>query len=225
MIGKKLFYLTFFAIAFGFVESSVVVYLRKIYYGEETLLFPLKAFEQRIFLVELLREAATIIMLIAVPAAVFQKRILRFAGFLWCFAVWDIMYYAFLKFSINWPATILDWDILFLIPIAWASPVLAPVICSLTMMILAGIIFFYDNKRYVVKLSRLQIWLLILGSLVILFSFMQDYGKLFFTTSQEQMQEVVTRYIPQNFNWLLFSAGEALVLFGVWDVTKKLKKE
>jgi hypothetical protein len=54
---------------------------------------------------------------------------------------------------------------------------------------------------------------------------MQDYGKLFFTTSQEQMQEVVTRYIPQNFNWLLFSAGEALVLFGVWDVTKKLKKE
>mgnify|MGYP003336598082 CR=1 FL=1 len=222
---NKLFWLTLFAIAFGFVESSVVVYLRKIYYGEETLLFPLKVFEAKIFLVELLREAATIIMLIAVPVAAFQKRILRFAGFLWCFAVWDIMYYVFLKLCIYWPATILDWDILFLIPIAWASPVLAPVICTLTMMLLAGIIFFYDDKNYAVKLSRLQIWLLIVGSLVILVSFMQDYGKLFFTTPSAQMQDVVAHYVPQNFNWILFTAGEAIVLFGAWDLMKKLQKK
>ena len=175
---NKLLFLTLFAIAFGFVESSVVVYLRRIYYGDETFLFPLKIFEPKISTVELFREAATLIMLYAVSAAVFEKKVLRFAAFLWGFAMWDIMYYVFLKLSINWPDTIFDWDILFLIPIAWAAPVLAPVICSLTMMLLAAIILFYEDKRYSVKLSRLQTWLLILGSLTILFSFMQSYGKI-----------------------------------------------
>jgi hypothetical protein len=223
MIGKKLFWLTIFAIAFGFVECSVVVYLRKIYYGDETALFPLKIFEPGILTVELFREAATLIMLYAVAAAAFEKKILRFAGFIWGFAVWDIMYYVFLKLSINWPATILDWDILFLIPIAWASPVLAPVVCSLTMMLLAGIIFFYSEKNYAVKLSRLQIILLIIGSLVLLISFLQDYATLFLNTPKELMQDAVVQYVPHNFNWLLFSAGEALILFSVWDLMKGMR--
>ncbi|HLG34115.1 MAG TPA: hypothetical protein VI757_04485 [Bacteroidia bacterium] len=225
MIGKKLFWLTIFAIAFGFVESSVVVYLRRIYYGAQTSLFPLKIFEPGIFTVELFREAATLIMLYAVAAAAFEKKLLRFAGFIWGFAVWDIMYYVFLKLSINWPATILDWDILFLIPIAWASPVLAPVVCSLTMMLLAGIIFFYSEKNYAVKLSRLQIIFLIIGSLVILISFLQDYATLFLNTPKESVQEAVVHYVPRDFNWLLFFAGEALILFAVWDLMKGLNKK
>ena len=75
VMNKKVFWLTVFAIAFGFVECSVVIYLRKIYYGDETLLFPLKVFEPGIFTVELFREAATIIMLYAISAAMFEKRI------------------------------------------------------------------------------------------------------------------------------------------------------
>ena len=223
MLRKKLFSLTLFAIAFGFVESSVVVYLRRIYYGDETALFPLKIFEPEIFTVELFREAATLIMLYAVAAAAFEKRTLRFAGFIWGFAVWDIMYYVFLKLSINWPATILDWDILFLIPIVWVSPVLAPVVCSLTMMLLAGIIFFYSEKNYAVKLSRPQIIFLVIGSLMILFSFMQDYATLFLNTPKELVPEAITHYVPHNFNWLLFSAGEALTLFAVWDLMNQIR--
>ena len=201
----------------------MVVYLRKIYYGAETFLFPLKIFDPGIFGVELFREAATLIMLYAVSAAVFEKKILRFAGFIWGFAVWDIVYYVFLKLSINWPATIFDWDILFLIPIAWASPVLVPLVCSLTMMLLAGIIFFYSAKRYSVILSRLQITLLITGSFVILISFLWDYGKLFFSTPPARLQETITHYVPHNFNWLLFFAGEALILLSFWDLMKKLQ--
>ena len=224
MMSKKVFWLTIFALSFGFVECSVVVYLRKIYYGAEQCLFPLKTFEPHIFGVELFREAATLLMLFAVSAAAFEKKILRFAGFIWGFAVWDIMYYVFLKLSINWPATILDWDILFLIPIAWASPVLAPVICSVTMLFLAGIIFFYSAKNYSVTFSRLQLPLLISGSLLILISFVQDYAALAFTAPAEQLQNAVAHFVPQYFNWLLFCVGEAGILFALWDLSNRLKR-
>jgi hypothetical protein len=224
MIGKKLFWLTIFAIAFGFVESSVVVYLRRIYYGGETAFFPLKIFEPGIFTVELFREAATLIMLYAVAVAAFEKKILRFAGFIWDFAVWDIMYYVFLKLSINWPADIIEWDVLFLIPVVWASPVLAPVICSVTMMALAGILFFYSSKNYSVNLSRLQLWLLIIGSLLTLISFMQNYVALAYSTPAKKLQEAVNQFVPKNFNWLLFCAGEAVILFAVWDLMNRIKK-
>src|SRR5689334_15931561 len=121
-IRGKLLWLTVFAAAFGIVEGSVVVYLRKIYYPGEMTLFPLKNFEPAIFSVELLREAATMLMLFAIAAAAFPKSILRFAGFIWGFAVWDIVYYILLKLSLGWPAGFFEWDVLFLIPVVWASP-------------------------------------------------------------------------------------------------------
>lgn len=223
-MSKKVFWLTIFALSFGFVECSVVVYLRKIYYGAEQCLFPLKTFEPHIFGVELFREAATLLMLFAVAATAFQKSILRFAGFIWGFAVWDLGYYLFLKLSINWPASIFDWDILFLIPTVWASPVLAPVICSVTMLFLAGIIFFYSAKNYSVTLSRLQLWLLISGSLLILISFVQDYAMLTYSTPVAQLQNAVAHFVPQKFNWLLFCVGEAVILFAVWDLSNRLKR-
>jgi hypothetical protein len=225
-MSKKIFWLTIFALSFGFVECSVVVYLRKIYYGAEQCLFPLSrdfGIEPHIFGVELLREAATLIMLYAVAAAAFEKKILRFAGFIWGFAVWDIMYYVFLKLSINWPASIFDWDILFLIPMVWASPVLAPVICSVTMLFLAGIIFFYSAKNYSVTLSRLQVWLLISGSLLIMISFVKDYSMLAYSTPSAQLQSAVAHFVPQDFNWLLFCVGEAVILFAVWDLMSQIR--
>lgn len=220
----KVFWLTMFAIAFGFVESSVVVYLRKIYYDSQTVLFPLKSFEPGIFATELLHEASTLIMLLAVPFSVFSKKLLRFAGFLWCFAVWDIFYYVFLKFLIGWPSSIMEWDILFLLPTVWVSPVLAPVICSVSMMILAFIIFYFDEKTEPVRMSRRQLWLLIAGSFLVLTSFMQDYMGLAFSTPPGQFQDAVSLFVPEKFNWLLFTCGESLILYGVCDLLVMLQK-
>lgn len=220
---SKLFWLTLFAIAFGIVEGSVVVYLRKIYYPGEMALFPLKGFEHSINLIELIREAATLLMLFAVPAAVFQKPILRFAGFIWGFAVWDLVYYLFLKLSLGWPAGFFEWDVLFLIPVVWASPMVAPVICSVSMLFLAGIIFFYSSKNYSVKFSRFQLWLLLIGSLLILCSFLEDYSVLIYSTSSEKLQQAVLQFVPQSFNWILFCLGEAAVLFAIWDLMNVTK--
>ena len=223
-IRSSVLWLSVFAASFGVVEGSVVVYLRKIYYPGETTLFPLKSFEPAIYLVELVREAATLVMLFAVAAAAFKRSMLRFAGFILGFAVWDLVYYLMLKLSLGWPVDFFEWDILFLIPVVWAAPVMAPVICSVTMVFLAGIIFFYFSKNYFVKFSRLQLWLLIFGSLLILVSFIQDYTLLAFSTTSGRLQQVVAQYKPENFNWILFYLGEAVILLAIRDLMKKIQR-
>ena len=87
-----LFWTCLFAIAFAFVESSVVVYLRAIYYPDG-FTFPLRLIEQEHLFVEILREAATIIMLVAVGFLAGRTGWQRFGFFLICFGVWDIFYY------------------------------------------------------------------------------------------------------------------------------------
>ena len=112
---KTIFWVSVFGIAFGLVESAVVVYIREMYYPEG-FNFPLKAISSRVITTELWREAATILMLIAIGVLAGKNAVQRFAYFLISFAVWDIFYYVFLKLFISWPESFLTWDILFLIP-------------------------------------------------------------------------------------------------------------
>ena len=51
------------------------------------------------------------------------------------FGAWDIFYYVFLRLISGWPRTLLDWDILFLLPLPWWGPVLAPVSIALVMIL------------------------------------------------------------------------------------------
>ena len=131
LIRKSWVWLTLFSIAMGFLESAVVQYLREISYpgGFE---FPLVPIDNRLAVTEVIRESATIMMLIAVSCLSGRTLSERFAWFLYCFAVWDIFYYIFLKFLIGWPASFMTWDVLFLIPAPWVGPVIAPVIVSST---------------------------------------------------------------------------------------------
>src|SRR5580700_10847047 len=124
-LRTKIFWLTAFSIAMGFLEAAVVIYLRKMYYPNG-FHFPLTVVEPDIGLTEFLREAATVIMLLAIGILTGKNTSQKFGIFLFCFAIWDIFYYVFLKMLIGWPASLLDWDILFLIPVPWVGPVLAP---------------------------------------------------------------------------------------------------
>ena len=137
--------LVFFGIAFAYIESAVVVYLRAIFY-QDGFNFPLTAFEEIVgfgpyLLTEIGREAATLVLLFTASYMLGRNLRRRFAYFLTIFAVWDIFYYIWLKVLIDWPASILDWDILFLMPAVWAGPVLAPIITSLTMLVIASVLF------------------------------------------------------------------------------------
>jgi hypothetical protein len=141
---KRLFIAIVFAAAFAYIESAVVVYLRVIFHPNG-FTFPLAPFTttelgQRMLGVEIGREAATLVVILTTALLFARARQETTAYFLVIFAVWDIFYYIWLKVLIGWPASIMDWDILFLIPAPWASPVLYPVIVSIVMFLFGAII-------------------------------------------------------------------------------------
>lgn len=136
--------LALYSIAFAYIEAVVVVYLRAIFYPDG-FSFPITNFLEmpgadRYVLIEIGREIATVVLMLTASWLMVSNWRHRLAYFLIIFAMWDIFFYLWLKVLINWPASILDWDILFLIPITWASPVLAPLISSLTMLLTAALL-------------------------------------------------------------------------------------
>ena len=130
---RRLFWLFVWGITFGFIESSVVVYLRALYYPEG-FAFPLVPIEPKILLNEIVREAATLLIIWATATLSFERMQSKVAAFFLLFGVWDIFYYVFLKIVLDWPAAFTTWDILFLIPVPWAGPVWAPVLVAATLI-------------------------------------------------------------------------------------------
>jgi hypothetical protein len=134
---KSLVIAIVFSVAFAYIESAVVVYLRAIFYPDG-FTFPLHMFDvtalgKRLTVTEIGREAATLVLIVTAAWLFGHNRQQRGAYFLVIFAVWDIFYYVWLKVLLDWPASIMDWDILFLIPYVWASAVLCPVLVALAM--------------------------------------------------------------------------------------------
>lgn len=231
-IQKKVFFLTIFGIAMGFLESVVVVYLRQLYYPEG-FGFPLKEAIGEGFFLEYLREIATIVMLLAVSVLAGRMTYERFSYFLYCFGVWDIFYYVGLKVLLNWPSSLFTWDILFLIPVVWLAPVLAPIVCATTMIIFSGFILYYHDKGYPVRINLLGWSLMSLGALVILITFIWDYSKIiiqgrflksFFSLATDlHFQSIVASHIPSTYNWTLFILGEFLIFYSLVIFIRRMK--
>lgn len=193
---------TAFGMAFGVIEASVVVYLRRILYpGGFT--FPLADFSltdmgRSILLVEVAREAATLILLASAAwLAGFNLR-RRLAWFLFFFGVWDIVFYAWLRICLGWPGTLLDWDLLFLIPAPWAGPVLAPILVSLGIIGLAVYILARDHKGRPVSPSPANVLLAFTATLTIVLSFILA-GR-----------SIARSDFIAGFSWPLFVSGPAL---------------
>ena len=54
-------------------------------------------------LIEYGREFSTIVMLVVIGYLSGKTRIERFFYFIFCFGIWDIFYYVWLKVFLNWP--------------------------------------------------------------------------------------------------------------------------
>jgi len=159
---KRFCIVVVFGIAFGYIEAAVVVYLRTIFHPAG-FTFPLTNFGvsslwRPLLFAEAGREAATIILILAAAWLSGQGLQQRFAYFLAIFAVWDTFYYVWLKVILNWPASIMDWDILFLIPTIWASPVLAPILICVTLLVFAVIILYRSSCARPLKVTLVD-WL------------------------------------------------------------------
>ncbi len=135
---QRLLWMTLFAVAMAQLEAAVVVYLRALYYPEG-FGFPLVILGDRIAAIEIGREAATVLMLIAVARLSSHDRWRRWAAFLYLFGLWDLGYYLWLKILLDWPSGWLTWDILFLIPLPWVGPVLSAAAVA-AIMVVAGLV-------------------------------------------------------------------------------------
>ena len=218
---KTFITLFIFGIAMGYLEAVVVVYLRELHYPQG-FAFPLSIFTLETMWIEWGREFATIVMLIAIGIIAGKNFLQRFSYFLFTFAIWDIFYYVFLKLTLNWPQSLLTWDILFLIPVPWVGPVLAPVICSLTMILIGCMIVFTEEQGYTVTMKVWDWVLMLLGAFIIFCTFIYDYFIIIFheglasgfsnLTTNPHLQEMISQYVPTSYNWSLFLVGEILIL-------------
>jgi hypothetical protein len=228
--GKTILWVALFAIAMAFLETAVVVYIRKLYYPEG-FMFPMKLISPDIALTEFLREIATLVMLLGIGLIAGRTRIERFAYFLFTFAIWDIFYYVFLYALLQWPSSLLTWDVLFLIPCTWVGPVLAPVINSLLMILLFFVIHHFVEKTRQCKMGVLVWSLLIVGSLVVIGSFTEDYlgfmrqqfswGQIFDLSGYEAQMRYAITYVPADFKWWLFAIGAGMHAAAILLIWKK----
>jgi hypothetical protein len=194
MMSKQLLWLIVWGAVFGYMEAAVVVYLREIYYPEG-FAFPLVIIHDRILLTEVLREAATLLILLATACLTYKRLQSRFAAFFLLFGLWDIFYYIFLKLLLLWPESMNTWDILFLIPVPWAGPVWAPVLVSIGFIYTGTTILFYNHKNRFLTFDRRFVLLELFSALLIILSFMIPGSS------------IVEQHTPTHFPWTLFLAG------------------
>jgi len=230
--SKTLFWITLFSIAMGMLESAVVIYLRELYYPEG-FSFPLKFMSTIVAITELLRELATLIMLIGIGVLAGRNKTERFAFFIYSFAIWDIFYYIFLKAILNWPESLLTWDILFLLPTTWVGPVVSPVLLALAMIVLAIYIIINTHFEYNPRINKIEWLLLIIGSIICIVSFTLEYSQYIlqsFSLSEmfilnEELMNYSIAFIPHKFPWFIFFSGYLLIVFGIVSYGYRLHKK
>lgn len=208
---RTLLWVAFFGIAMAVVEAAIVVYLRKLYYPEG-FSFPLKLIDVTTFVIELTREAATVVMLCAVGALAGRRFWERFAYFLVAFGVWDIAYYIWLKVFLGWPSSLLDWDILFLLPLPWIGPVIAPCSIAVIMIAVGLAIVRLVRRGFDFRPTRLS-WILVLAATaILLYSFMHDW------------QATLHFQRPQPYLYGLLVIGDLLYIVAYIHSARHLRK-
>jgi hypothetical protein len=202
-----------FAIAMAWVEAAVVLYLR-------TLVSRLDPYQPHplpmasgLGEAELAREAATLVMLTTVGWLAGRTWRSRIAYALVGFGIWDIFYYSFLIPLTGWPRSWLDWDILFLIPLPWWGPVLAPVLIAGLMVMVGSLVALADAPDRPLWPGRLSVVLNLLGGLLALYVFMADALRV-----AGQGGEALRNLLPTEFHWVLFGIAWLLMSAAGFDI-------
>ena len=209
---RKLVWLALFAIAMAQVEASIVVHLRTIYYpGDPLQIFPLALMTHRDLAIELLRELATVVMIVSVAMLAVRGAMRRFAAFVYVFGLWDLFYYLWLKLMIGWPVSWLEWDVLFLIPWPWFGPWLAPALIALLFTLWGGRILLARTEARLVPWAGI---LFLLGTLLALGAFLWPAFVLL-----PGGEAAFAGYTPEHFLWGLFLTGLVLMTIGLGRIS------
>jgi hypothetical protein len=204
-----------FAASMAWVEAACVYYLRAMVDRVEPYQANPLPMHGVLGPVELVREAATLIMLLTVGGIAGRTRTTRLGYAAIAFGVWDILYYVFLKIICDWPKSLFDWDILFLIPLPWWGPVIAPVSIAL-LMIVWGTLVTRDAVR---DTAAASIWwrFSAFGTALALYVFMADSFH-----AVGQGPHVLRTLLPTAFNWPLFAVAVTLMAAPVAQLAWRL---
>jgi hypothetical protein len=204
--GGRCIQVVTFAAGMAWVEAACVYYLRVMVdrvnpYQTNPLTMPGILGD-----VELVREGATLLMLAMVGMLAGRTWRTRTAYAAIAFGSWDILYYVFLRMICGWPGSLFDWDILFLLPLPWWGPVLAPV-CIAALMIGWGMLVTQSRQSLpATRVTRASWAVSGAGILLALWLFMADAIR-----ALPAGADAVRRALPTAFNWPLFSAALLLM--------------
>lgn len=211
--ARRLLWLTIFVVAMAQLEATVVVYLRELFYPEG-FEFPLKIIRGRIAWIEVGREISTVVMLVAIAKLAAPRDAWRqFAAFLWSFGLWDVLYYVWLWVMLGWPQSLLTWDVLFLIPLPWIGPCLAPMLVAAIMMASALVLESLRDRERAVRVRRLE-WVLTIGGALALIAILVS-----------DAPAVIEGHMPGPFPWLPFLAVLAVPTAAAANAWRRSEKE
>lgn len=197
-----------FAVAMAYLESAVVVYLQAALDAHVGVIFPLRPIEDvaTLAVIEVGREAATLVMIAALGTLVGGTGLERLAWAAVVFGTWDIAYYGWLWVFAGWPSSLATTDLLFLIPVPWVGPVWSPVAVSLA---LVGVGLAAARRERAGHRLHIRSWHWaagLAGGLLVILSFTLDAGR------------VLGGGLPGWYPWPVFAAGMLLALAAAFDV-------
>jgi hypothetical protein len=213
-IGKRFLWVSAYAIAMAFLEAVVVVYIRGLLQitNDHVALGPYVTMETW-------REAATLVMLAAVGWLAGRKRLDRWAYGCFAFGMWDLWYYVWLKVLLDWPASLLSLDTLFLIPLTWWGPVLAPTLIAALICVVAVLTVVGMERGEPLRITPARVGLVALGGLLALYVFMSDSLR---ALLQGRTDWATLR--PGSFQWPLFLVALAMMALPSLMAARSWKK-
>ena len=156
--------------------------------------------------VELVREGATLLMLAMTGILAGRTWRARLGYTAIAFGFWDILYYVFLRIISGWPASPFDWDILFLLPLPWWGPVLAPVSIASLMIVWGTLVTQGHDREPATRFARAWWGMSGAGILIALGVFMADSIR-----TLPGGLNTVRQVLPTAFNWPMFDTALLLM--------------
>jgi hypothetical protein len=201
----------------AWVEAAVVFYLRTMIDRIEPYQATPLPVAGGFGFAEMMRELSTLVMLLMVGFLAGRTWRSRIGYSVIAFGIWDIFYYVFLKVMTGWPHSLLDWDILFLIPLPWWGPVLAPVMIA-ALMIMWGTFASQLEDVSISAAPGWKAWLLNgIGILLALYVFMTDTLRV-----SGGGVNALRELLPVVFNWPLFLVAWLLMAAPVIVILREL---
>ena len=205
-----------YAAAMAYVEAAVVLYLRTMVDRLDPYQSPPVTLPDHLVRAEMVREVATLIMLFAVGWLAGRTWRSRLGYTLVAFGVWDILYYVYLVPLSGWPRSLLDWDILFLLPLPWWGPVLAPVSIAVLMVLGGTLVSRFDRWERALWPGPWAWGANLVGVALALYVFMADA-----IGAAGGGAEAVAQVLPTQFNWPVFVVAWLLLAVPIVDLCRQ----